>query len=128
MAVNNSDRRSPGFGVNLFNSFRIAWKLLWNSQVPMSAKLVPIVTILYVISPIDFLPELLIPGVGYLDDLGILVLGTQLFIAVSPKDIVARIRAEIEGRPPDGGWTVTGNRSHDPTQSRSSASDEIIDG
>jgi uncharacterized membrane protein YkvA (DUF1232 family) len=127
MTVNNSDRRSPGFWMNLFNSFRVAWKLLWDNQVPMSAKAVPILTVLYILSPIDFLPDVFV-GLGQLDDLAILLLGVQLFIAVSPKDIVARIRAEIEGRPPDSGWTVTGSQSHDPHQPRSAASDEIIDG
>jgi uncharacterized membrane protein YkvA (DUF1232 family) len=127
MTTNNSDRHSPGFWLNLFNSFRIAWRLLRDSQVPMGAKLVPLLTILYILSPIDFLPDLAI-GLGQLDDLAILLLGTQLFIAVSPKDIVERIRAEIEGRPPDGGWTVTGSQPHDSGDDRSSASDEIIDG
>jgi uncharacterized membrane protein YkvA (DUF1232 family) len=127
MTINNSDRRSPGFWANLFNSFRIAWKLMWDHQVPISAKIVPILTILYILSPIDFVPDVIV-GLGQMDDLAILLLGTQLFIAVSPKDIVARIRAEIEGRPPDSGWTVTGSQPHKPNQSRSSASDEIIDG
>ena len=127
MTVNNSDRRSPGFWMNLFNSFRIAWKLLWDGRVPMSAKIVPILTVLYVLSPIDILPDVFV-GLGQLDDVALLLLGTQLFIAVSPKDIVARIRAEIEGRPPEGGWTVTGNQPQDPDQPHSSASDEIIDG
>ena len=27
MTTNNSDRHSPGFWMNLFNSFRIAWRL-----------------------------------------------------------------------------------------------------
>jgi uncharacterized membrane protein YkvA (DUF1232 family) len=127
MTTNNSDRRSPGFWMNLFNSFRIAWKLMWDSRVPASAKLVPILTVLYVLSPIDFIPDLAV-GLGQLDDLAILLLGTQLFIAVSPKDIVERIRAEIEGRPPGGGWTVTGSQPPDSDKGRSSASDEIIDG
>jgi uncharacterized membrane protein YkvA (DUF1232 family) len=127
MTTNNSDRRSPGFWMNLFNSFRIAWRLMWDGRVPMSAKLVPILTVLYVLSPIDFVPDVLV-GLGQLDDLAILLLGTQLFIAVSPKDIVERIRAEIEGRPPSGGWTVTDSQPHDSDQPHSSASDEIIDG
>src|SRR5512143_3168206 len=127
MTVNNSDRRSPGFWMNLFNSFRIAWKLLWDGRVPMSAKIVPILTVLYVLSPIDFIPDFFV-GLGQLDDLAILLLGTQLFIAVSPKDVVARVRAEIEGRAPNGEWTVTGSQPHDSDQTRSSASDEIIDG
>src|SRR5512135_808623 len=93
MTINNSDRRSPGFWMNLFNSFRIAWRLMWDNRVPFSAKVVPVLTILYILSPIDIIPDVLV-GFGQLDDLAILLLGTQLFIAVSPKDIVARIRAE----------------------------------
>ena len=127
MTTNNSDRRSPGFWMNLFNSFRIAWRLMWDSRVPFGAKIVPILTVLYVLSPIDLVPDVIL-GLGQLDDLAIILLGTQLFIAVSPKDVVERIRAEIEGRPPGGGWTVTGSQPHGSDQSRSSASDEIIDG
>src|SRR5512135_2539694 len=127
MTTNNFDRRSPGFWMNLFNSFRIAWRLLWDNRVPASAKLVPILTILYVLSPIDLIPDVFV-GLGQLDDLAILLLGIRLFIAVSPKDIVSRIRAEIEGQPPDDGWTVTGNPPRDSDQPPSSASDEIIDG
>jgi len=127
MTTNNSDRHSPGFWMNLFNSLRVAWRLMWDSRVPSSAKLVPILTILYILSPIDLVPDVAL-GLGQLDDLAIFLLGTRLFIAVSPKDIVERIRAEIEGRPPAGGWTVTGSQPPDSDQARSSASDEIIDG
>ena len=127
MTTNNSDRHSPGFWLNLFNSFRVAWRLMWDSRVPFGAKIVPILTVLYILSPIDLVPDVLL-GLGQLDDLAIFLLGTQLFIAVSPKDIVERIRAEIEGRPPGGGWTVTGSQPHGSDQTQSSASDEIIDG
>jgi uncharacterized membrane protein YkvA (DUF1232 family) len=127
MTTDNSDRHSPGFWMNLFNSFRVAWRLMWDSRVPASAKLVPILTVLYILSPIDLVPDVIV-GLGQLDDIAILLLGTQLFIAVSPKDIVERIRAEIEGRPPDGGWTVTGSQPDDSGKTGSSASDDIIDG
>ena len=127
MTTNSSDRRSPGFWMNLFNSFRIAWRLLWDGRVPLSAKIIPILTILYILSPIDVIPDVIV-GLGQLDDLAILLLGTQFFIAVSPKDIVESIRAEIEGRKPDGGWTVSGSQPHKSDQSHSSASDDIIDG
>ena len=127
MTTDNSDRQSPGFWMNLFNSFRIAWRLLWDNQVPIAAKLVPILTILYILSPIDLIPDFIV-GLGQLDDLAILLLGVKLFIAVSPKDVVERIRAEIEGRPPGGGWTVSGNQPDGPDKDRSSASDDVIDG
>ncbi len=127
MTTNNSDRRSPGFWMNLFNSFRIAWRLMWDNRVPLSAKIIPILTVLYILSPLDLIPDF-IPFWGQLDDLAILLLGIRFFIAVSPKAIVESIRAEIEGRPPSDGWTVTGSRPHDSGKTRSSASDEIIDG
>ena len=127
MTTNNSDRRSPGFWMNLFNSFRIAWRLLWDNRVPMSAKVIPILAVLYILSPIDILPDF-IPVVGQLDDLAILLLGTQLFISMSPQDIVRSIRAELEGHAPDGGWDVTGSHPDASKKDRSSASDEVIDG
>lgn len=127
MTTNDSDRRSPGFWMNLFNSFRIAWRLLWDNRVPMSAKVIPILAVLYILSPIDILPDF-VPVVGQLDDLAILLLGTQLFISMSPQDIVRSIRAELEGRAPDGGWDVTGSHPDASKKDRSSASDEVIDG
>ena len=127
MTTDKSDRNSPGFWLNLFNSFRVAWQLMWDGRVPFSTKLVPILTVLYILSPIDLVPDVVL-GLGQLDDVAIFLLGTKLFIAMSPKDIVERVRAEIEGRPPGGGWTVTGGQPHDSDQTRSSASDEIIDG
>ena len=129
MATNNSNRNSPGFWLNLLNSFRIAWKLLWDRRVPMSTKLVPFLMVLYILSPIDFLPDV-IPGLGQLDDLALFLIGVQVFIALSPRDIVERIRAEINGAPPPpDGWTVTDNQPNNSDQSsRSSASKEIIDG
>jgi uncharacterized membrane protein YkvA (DUF1232 family) len=128
MTVNNSDRHSPGFWMNLFNSFRIAWRLLWDGRVPLSTKIIPLLVVLYILSPIDIVPDF-IPGLGQLDDLALFLIGVQAFIAMSPKDLVARIRAEINGDPPPGGWTVTGNPSSaSDSDHRSSASKDVIDG
>ena len=127
MTTNNSKRNSPGFWLNLFNSFRIAWKLLWDGRVPLSTKLIPVLVGLYILSPIDIVPDFIV-GLGQMDDLALFLLGVQVFIAMSPKDIVARLRAEINGEPPGDGWTVTGNQPNESDQHRSSASEDIIDG
>jgi uncharacterized membrane protein YkvA (DUF1232 family) len=137
MTTNNSDRHSPGFWMNLFNSFRVAWRLLWDGRVPLSTKIIPLLVVLYILSPIDIVPDF-IPGLGQLDDLALFLLGVQAFIAMSPKDLVARFRAEINGDSPSAGWTVTGDPSstsdpdrHSSTSGpdqRSSASKDIIDG
>jgi uncharacterized membrane protein YkvA (DUF1232 family) len=137
MTTSNSDRHSPGFWMNLFNSFRVAWRLLWDGRVPLSTKIIPLIVGLYILSPIDILPDF-IPGLGQVDDVALFLLGVQAFIAMSPKDLVARFRAEINGDSSAGGWTVTGDPSSaaDPAQrsstsgtdQRSSASKDIIDG
>ncbi len=127
MTTDNSNRNSPGFWINLLNSFRVAWKLLWERQVPLSTKLIPLLVGLYIISPIDLIPDF-IPVLGQMDDLALFLIGVQVFIAMSPKDVVARVRAEINGNPPPGDWTVTGSQPHDSDQNHSSASKDIIDG
>jgi len=136
MTTSNSDRHSPGFWMNLLNSFRVAWQLLWDGRVPLSTKIIPVIVVLYILSPIDIIPDF-IPGLGQLDDLAILLIGVQAFIAMSPKDLVAHLRAEINGDSSSGG-TVTGDPSAAPDpdrhsstsgpDQRSSASKDIIDG
>ena len=112
MTVQNQNRRSPGFWVGLINSFRLAWRLIRDQRVPWLLKLIPLVVLLYIVSPIDLIPDFVL-GLGQLDDLAILVLGIQIFIAVSPGSIVQQHRDEIDGVNRGGG---------------SGASGEIIDG
>jgi uncharacterized membrane protein YkvA (DUF1232 family) len=137
MTTSNSDRNSPGFWANFFNSFRVAWRLLWDKQVPLSTKVIPLLVVLYILSPIDILPDF-IPGLGQIDDVALFLIGVQAFIAMSPKDLVARLRAELNGDSSPGGWTVTGDPASAPdpdkhsgtasSDHRSSASKEVIDG
>ena len=112
------NRRSPRFWVDLFNSFRLAWRLLRDQQVPFAAKLVPLGVAAYILSPIDFIPDAIL-GLGQLDDLAVILLGVQVFIAIVPRAIVQRHRDAIEGVVPP-----PGSRSDPGSQ----ASKEIIDG
>jgi uncharacterized membrane protein YkvA (DUF1232 family) len=113
MTIPTPNRRSPRFWVDLLNSFRLTWRLLRDQQVPFAAKLVPLGIAGYILSPIDFIPDLWF-GVGQVDDLALLLLGIQVFIAVVPKAIVQRHRDAIDGVAPKPG--------------SSQASKEIIDG
>jgi uncharacterized membrane protein YkvA (DUF1232 family) len=113
MAIPNPNRRSPRFWIDLFNSFRLTWRLLRDQQVPFAAKLIPLGVAAYILSPIDFLPDAIL-GLGQLDDLALLLLGVQVFIAIVPRAIAQRHRDAIEG--------VV------PPHSGSQASKEIIDG
>jgi uncharacterized membrane protein YkvA (DUF1232 family) len=72
----------------LFAELRLAWRLMREPRVPLYAKAVPALAVLYVLSPLDFIPDIL-PVVGQLDDLGILILGVKLFLRLCPSPVTS---------------------------------------
>jgi uncharacterized membrane protein YkvA (DUF1232 family) len=61
--------------------------------------MIPFAAIAYVLSPFDFLPEMLMGPLGVFDDVGIIMLGLTLFIQAAPPDIVREhLRALSAGR------------------------------
>lgn len=85
--MSHHPERSPGFWAGLIRQFRLAWRLLWDPRVPGWTKLVPFFTLLYIISPVDFVADWFL-GLGQLDDLGVLLVGVRLFAALAPQEIV----------------------------------------
>ena len=73
------------------------WRLLRDGRVPLPAKLVLPGVGLYLIMPLDPIPDF-IPVIGYLDDLVVVVLGLWLFLRLCPPEIfrehVEALRAE----------------------------------
>jgi uncharacterized membrane protein YkvA (DUF1232 family) len=82
-----NQKRSPGFWTNLMRQFRLAWRLLWDPRVSGWTKIVPFLAVLYIVSPIDFIPDWFL-GLGQLDDLGALLLGVRVFTELVPDEIV----------------------------------------
>jgi uncharacterized membrane protein YkvA (DUF1232 family) len=78
-----------GFFGELWQRARLVYKLLLDPEVPIYLKVLPFAAVVYVLFPIDFIPDV-IPGFGQLDDITILVLGTKMFIDLAPKQVVAR--------------------------------------
>ncbi len=87
--MSGDQRRSLGFWADIVRYFRLAWRLWWDRRVPAGAKLVPVLAVIYLLSPVDFVPDWLL-GLGQLDDLGALVLGVRLFVHLAPPEIVAQ--------------------------------------
>ncbi|MFQ5614355.1 MAG: YkvA family protein [Anaerolineae bacterium] len=75
-------------------NLQLIWRLFASPQVPVWIKSIPPLTILYLLFPVDLLPDIF-PGLGQMDDLAILLLGAKLFIELSPADLVDRIRHEL---------------------------------
>ena len=84
----------------LFTMFRkellLAWALLRDPRAPKAAKLVTELAALYVISPIDFIPDT-IPILGWLDDGMIGYLLLQLAFKFLPDELLASLRERTGG-------------------------------
>ncbi len=90
-------RITPYTIINILRAFRsiplwikLIFRLLKDRRVPFRLKLIPLIAFLYVISPIDFIPDLLVPIFGYVDDVAVLFLAFKIFVRLSPRDVVAQ--------------------------------------
>jgi uncharacterized membrane protein YkvA (DUF1232 family) len=85
----------------LVRTLQLTWRLLNDTRVSLFPKLVIPAAILYVLSPIDLIPDMIL-GLGQLDDLGVIALAIALFVELCPRAIVAEHRRAIaaDGAPP----------------------------
>ena len=77
----------------LWRNGRLAWRLFRDPRTPLRAKLILVATVLFVVSPINWLPNM-IPFVGEIEDVALLSLGIELFFKAVPD----WLRAEHESR------------------------------
>lgn len=89
-------RRRSGVLQPMIDQFRVTWRLLRDPRVPAWQKAIPIGALLYIISPLDLIPDFLL-AVGLIDDVAILLAGMRFFESIAPVDVVAELRAAIEG-------------------------------
>jgi uncharacterized membrane protein YkvA (DUF1232 family) len=83
----------------LLTQVRLALRLLREPRVPLPAKAVPLVTAIYVVSPLDVIPDVF-PLLGQIDDLTLTLLALAVFLKLCPAGPVAFHRGAIaEGRP-----------------------------
>ncbi|MCL4505887.1 MAG: DUF1232 domain-containing protein [Chloroflexi bacterium] len=97
--MSSNPNPSPTQRLNLvasvINRLRLVVRLLRDPRVPLYLKLVPFASLLYVVLPIDVVPDV-IPLLGQLDDVGIVVLAVEAFIMMSPQHVVQEHLADIE--------------------------------
>lgn len=94
-------RRNPmaaiAFLAALPRHIRLYIRLMGDVRVPLKAKLIVVMALAYLISPLDFAPDFLAPIVGQLDDLLVLWLAFLGLVRLSPPDVVAEHLARIRG-------------------------------
>jgi uncharacterized membrane protein YkvA (DUF1232 family) len=83
----------------LWRDVRLALRLLREPRVPSWAKAALPVALLYVLSPVDVLPDM-IPGIGQLDDLALLYAAVKVFLRLSPSSAVAFHQDALARRQP----------------------------
>ncbi len=77
------------------------WRLLREPRVPLRAKFILPAVALYLVMPLDPIPDF-IPVLGQLDDLLVVVLGLWLFLRLSPRAVFREHieRLSTSSRPP----------------------------
>src|SRR5262245_41482556 len=83
----------------LFSQARLGVRLLREPRVPLMAKAVPLLGALYLVSPLDLVPDIF-PLLGQIDDVSLILIALAVFLRLSPPEAVAFHRAAIaESRP-----------------------------
>jgi uncharacterized membrane protein YkvA (DUF1232 family) len=90
-------RESAGFLGGIIKQIRLAWRLYQDGRVSGWVKLIPVAGLLYFLSPIDLLPDLMLPGLGEVDDIVLLLLALKMFVDFSPPGIVREHLQDLFG-------------------------------
>lgn len=107
-------QRPSGFFEDFTNRFRLIGRLMLDSRVNPFIKLLPIGTLVYVLSPVDLLP------LNPVDDAFLIWAGTTLFVELCPPQIVAEHMQLLKKVIP-GNWK-------DFSTSTQSSQEDIVDG
>ena len=91
-------RRIEGINLGMVDRLRLGWRLLRDPRIPSWPKLVaPAIMALYVLSPVDLLPDF-VPLLGQVDDAGVIALALAaigMLARWSPPEIVAQHAAAL---------------------------------
>jgi uncharacterized membrane protein YkvA (DUF1232 family) len=90
-------QRNPDLLTRFVNDVVLSARLMFDRRVSSTAKLIPVIMLIYLISPLDLIPELAFGPFGLIDDITVMLVGFQLFIHSVPPDVVREYR---EGKPP----------------------------
>jgi uncharacterized membrane protein YkvA (DUF1232 family) len=86
--------------MGLLGKGQLVWRLLQDDRVPVFLRVgIPLLVASYFVMPLDLLPDF-IPGLGQLDDIGVILLGMSMLINLAPRDVVDEHRVMLGIDPP----------------------------
>ena len=89
-------------------ALRLVYRLLRDRRVPFKLKLIVLAAILYIVSPIDFMPDI-IPVTGWIDDILMALVSMIFFLGMSPKEAVTEHLRNMARERKPGGKVVDGS-------------------
>ncbi len=94
MAANKRSvvQQKGGMLQELIKQAKLVGRLIGDRRVNGLLKLIPIASIIYLVSPVDLIPGGVVPVLGALDDAAVVWIGTTLFIELCPPDVVQEHR------------------------------------
>ena len=82
---------------NLIMRVRLILRLLGDRRISPWLKIIPVLGLLYLVSPMDLIPDIALPVIGELDDAAVLWLTNYLFVELCPPAIVQEHVAALTG-------------------------------
>jgi uncharacterized membrane protein YkvA (DUF1232 family) len=103
------------------HKLELARALMRDDRIPVYARIVPPLLVLYLALPLDIVPDF-IPVIGQLDDIVVLAVGVALLVKLTPARVLdehlARLEGdviEVEGRS-ESGEQISGDRARERLQ------------
>jgi len=102
--------QNSGFFQDLVMRIKLVLRLMSDRRVSFFLKLLPIASLVYLVSPVDLVPGLALPIIGALDDAAVLWIGLSLFMSLCPDEVVQEHLNALQNTIP-GTWRETSEES-----------------
>ena len=70
-------------------------RLITDPRLPRRVRIIPIALAVYLAFPVDLIPDF-IPVIGYLDDVGMVILALLLIVRLTPAGLLNEIASDVE--------------------------------
>jgi uncharacterized membrane protein YkvA (DUF1232 family) len=85
---------AAGILAEIIKNIKLIWRLLNDRRVSPWLKMIVPGTLLYLLFPVDIIPDVM-PGLGQLDDIAVILLGLKLFVEMCPDKVVRQHLDEL---------------------------------
>ena len=87
--------RQGGVLRKVVTQLKLIVRLMGDSRVSLFLKIIPIGALAYLISPVDLVPNVVLPVIGVLDDAAVMWIGSALFLELCPPEVVKEHMQEL---------------------------------